>query len=92
MLYALLYNGNTIVHTIIILTIRNGVVRRISDGTSTNVWEDRCLPSAIGNKPICKKEGATAVQVADLLTADGRYWNEDGLHQNLLSFDAKAAK
>jgi hypothetical protein len=30
--------------------------------------------------------------VADLLTDDGQMWDEDALNQNLLPFDAEAAR
>jgi hypothetical protein len=45
-----------------------------------------------GNRPICRKEGATAVLVADLLTDDGQMWDEDALNQNLLPLDAEEAR
>jgi hypothetical protein len=38
------------------------------------------------------RDGATATYVADLLNAEGRSWNEAILNQNLLPFDAEAAK
>ena len=57
-----------------------GLIKRIGDGATTNVWDDRWLPTAIGNRPICRKEGATAVHVADLLTDNGQTWNEEALN------------
>jgi hypothetical protein len=69
-----------------------GLIKRIGDGTTTNVWDDRWLPTVMGNKPICRKEGATAVLVADLISDDGQQWNEDALNQNLLPFDTEAAR
>jgi hypothetical protein len=72
--------------------LEKGLIRRIGDGTSTNIWEDRWLPTRIGGKPICRKEGATSVQVVELLSENGQTWNEEALHQNLLSFDVAAAQ
>jgi hypothetical protein len=69
-----------------------GLIKRIGDGSSTNIWQDRWIPNAIGNKPVCKKDGATASTVADLLNVDGILWNEEALHQNLLPFDAEAVR
>jgi hypothetical protein len=34
-----------------------GLIRRIGDGTLTHIWNDRWIPSSIGNKPLCMKEG-----------------------------------
>jgi ribonuclease HI len=69
-----------------------GLIRRIGDGSSTNIWEDRWLPSGVGNKPLVRKAEATGVCVADLLAPDGRSWDEDALNLNLLPFDVEAAK
>jgi hypothetical protein len=67
-----------------------GFIKRIGDGTSTKIWEDRLLSTGIRNKPICRRDRATATHVVDLLTEDGQAWNENALHQNLLPFDATA--
>lgn len=69
-----------------------GLIKRIGDGVSTNIWSDRWIPTAIGNKPICMKDGATAIQVSELLTVDGRSWDGDALNQNLLPLDVEAVK
>lgn len=69
-----------------------GLIRRIGDGASTNIWEDQWLPTGIGNRPIYRRDGATAMKVADLLSVGGRSWNMEALQQNLLPFDAEAAK
>jgi hypothetical protein len=68
-----------------------GLIKRIGDGTSTNIWNDRWLPAGVGHKPVCKKDGAMATYVAELISDNGRTWNE-ALHSNLLPFDVEAAK
>ncbi|CAL4932085.1 unnamed protein product [Urochloa decumbens] len=69
-----------------------GLIKRIGDGLSTNIWSDRWIPDAFGCKPICPKEGATATLVCDLLQPDGRAWNEQALEQNLLTIDSNAVR
>jgi ribonuclease HI len=67
-----------------------GLIRRIGDGKTTDIWSDRWIPGAIGRKPICRIEGGTAKMVSDLMEPDGASWNEHMLGQNLLPIDAQA--
>jgi hypothetical protein len=67
-----------------------GLIKRIEDGKSTNVWKDRWIPDAVGRKPICQRTGATAKLVSDLIEADGISWNQQALAQSLLLIDAQA--
>uniref|UniRef100_A0A0A8ZAR8 Reverse transcriptase zinc-binding domain-containing protein n=1 Tax=Arundo donax TaxID=35708 RepID=A0A0A8ZAR8_ARUDO len=75
-----------------ILTGRNalsyGLIRRIGDGTQTNVWTDRWIPDAIGNKPICRLESATATTVNDMINQDDNSWGIHALSLNLIPSDA----
>lgn len=52
--------------------LEQGLIKRIGDGSTTKVSEDRWIPTAIGNKPICRRDGGTAIRVSDLMTPDGR--------------------
>jgi hypothetical protein len=69
-----------------------GLIRWIGDGSTTDLWSDCWIPGAIGCKPICQKNGATAKLVSDLLEPDDRSQNEQALEQNLLPFDAHAVR
>ena len=72
--------------------LQMGCIRRIGDGQSTNVWSDQWLPGGIGLKPVSRMDGATAERVCDLLSPDGRSWDENALNQNLVPLDAAAAQ
>lgn len=69
-----------------------GLIRRIGDGRSTNIWSDRWITGAVGGKPICRKEGAMANLVNELIEPEGGRWNQQALEQNLIHFDAQAVQ
>jgi hypothetical protein len=46
------------------------LIRRISDGETTNIWRDRWISSAIRGRPICPLCGALAMRVCELLVAN----------------------
>lgn len=69
-----------------------GLIHRIIDGESTNIWRDRWIPGAIGGRPICLLPGASAMRVCELLTADGISWSSQALQENWLPMDAQAVK
>lgn len=47
--------------------LQRGLIRRICDGSSTNVWHDKCLPKHFDSKPLTPGEGQDIVHVAELL-------------------------
>lgn len=56
------------------------------------MWQDRWIPGAIGLRPVCSKPTTSAVRVCDLISTDGRSWDETALEQNLLHMDAQAVR
>jgi hypothetical protein len=57
------------------------------DGSSTNIWNDKLIPGAIGMKPICRLEGASATLVCELLNQT-RSWDDRILSENFVPMDA----
>jgi hypothetical protein len=43
-------------------------------------------------KPICHKEGTVVELVSELLSPDGRSWDDDALDQNLVPLDAAVVR
>jgi hypothetical protein len=68
-----------------------GLIRRIRDDTSTNIWNDKWIPNAIVLKPICRQEGATTIRVCALLNQAGSL-DEGALVENLVPMDAAAVR
>ena len=73
-------------------TLQCGLICRIGDGESTNIWQDCWIPRAFSGKPICPKPRASVVHVSELLSGDGRSWDEEALDNNLLYMDEEAVK
>ncbi|XP_044342365.1 uncharacterized protein [Triticum aestivum] len=60
-----------------------GLIKRIGDGLSTNIWKDRWIPRIPGGKPIFKSEEVTVEKVSELINDDGKSWNIQKLNSNL---------
>ena len=69
--------------------LQRGLIKRISDGESTNIWRDRWLPKHITGKPITPGDGQELHRVSELMTASGQ-WNEDLIREIFFPVDAKA--
>jgi ribonuclease HI len=65
-----------------------GLIRRIGNGESTNVWTDRWLPNHFSGRPITTP-GAQVNSVSDLLTPSG-VWNADLIKQLFYDVDVHA--
>jgi hypothetical protein len=69
--------------------LKPGLIRRIGNGVTTRIWEDRWIPQHFGGKPITPAEGQEHAHVNELL-ADSGGWNEDKVRVNFFNIDAEA--
>lgn len=68
--------------------LKMGLIKRIGDGTSTNIWRDRWIPMHPGAKPMTPSDGQAVNMVSDLMTEDGQ-WDEALIDQShFLPIDA----
>lgn len=72
--------------------LRAGLIRRIGNGISTSIWDDKWIPEAPGFRPIYRKPEAKAENVCDLISSDSVTWNSQALQDNLLPMDEKAVR
>ena len=66
------------------------LVKRIGDGTTTSVWEDRWLPSTVSMRPLFRPPNTTINMVSDLIDYDNWSWNRDLVRATFITPDADA--
>lgn len=69
--------------------LAQGLIKRIGDGSSTDIWRDRWLPNHFDARPLTPQEGQDVQRVSDLITDDGQ-WDEARIRQTFISVDAAA--
>jgi hypothetical protein len=67
--------------------LSSGLIKRIGNGSKTNIWRDRWLPNHFGGRPLTPAEGHSVSSVSGLLSENGQ-WNEDLIMQNFIPVDA----
>jgi len=69
--------------------LKKGLLRRIGDGSTTDIWQDRWLPNHFGGRPIVMPDAPQVRLVSDLVTPSGA-WNERLIRQIFVNVDARA--
>ncbi|XP_040379850.1 uncharacterized protein LOC121054416 [Oryza brachyantha] len=69
--------------------LKLGLIKRIGDGKSIRIWDDRWIPNYLGGKLITPSGDACFLLVADLLTSEGK-WREEFIRENFVHMDAEA--
>jgi hypothetical protein len=70
--------------------LKKGLIKRVGDGSSINVWEDPWIPSHIGKKPFVGRPDSEVHKVSDLIEADLVQWNIDKITANFYEPDISA--
>lgn len=69
--------------------LSRGLIKRVGNGNSTNIWTDRWLPNHFGGWPLTPADGQPVSMVSDLLSENGQ-WDEDVLKQTFIPVDIAA--
>lgn len=70
--------------------LEQGLIKRVGDGSSINIWSDNWLPRDFKLKPICPITTAPPQIVSDLILPHERKQNLDLLTEHLLPADVEA--
>ena len=68
--------------------LKQGLIRRIGDGQSTNVWNDNWIPRNGMLRPVFCKESNAPALAKDFIVSSGASWDEDKLDRFFLPIDA----
>lgn len=63
--------------------LEKGMIKRIGDGASTNIWEDRWIPKHFNARPLTPGVGQEVSMVSELITESGQ-WDADFDSEHLL--------
>lgn len=66
-----------------------GLIRRIGDGSMTQIWQDRWLPNHFSGRPLTRADGQIVEIVSDLTTESGA-WDEGLIRDIFFPVDAVA--
>lgn len=66
--------------------LKKGLIRRIGDGSNTNIWRDRWLPNHFAGRLLSVPDNPQVHTVEDLLTPSGG-WNEELIKENFINVD-----
>jgi hypothetical protein len=70
--------------------IKKGIIWRIGNGESVNIWMDPWIPHGNMRHPATYKGATMLTRVADLMDPDSGSWDETLVQDTFLEFDAEA--
>lgn len=70
--------------------LKQGLIRRIGNGTTTNIWNDNWLPRKEMMRPIVPLIQDPPSLVAEVIDSTSATWNAVLIHQVFLPCDAEA--
>jgi hypothetical protein len=70
-------------------SLQHGLIRRVCNGASTEIWGHRWISDHFGARPITPRQEEDLLYVSELLTENGT-WNGELIRKRFLPIDAQA--
>ena len=72
--------------------LKQGLIRRIGNGTTTELWDTNWIPRDFQLRLICPRSNDPPSMVSELICPVTRTWNMQKIKEHLLSMDADVVK
>ena len=70
--------------------LRTGLISRVGDGTTIDVWNDKWIPGTISMSPISRPPGTAIQRVEELIDTSNWTWKHEVVRENFIAPDAEA--
>uniref|UniRef100_A0A8I6XSL7 Reverse transcriptase zinc-binding domain-containing protein n=1 Tax=Hordeum vulgare subsp. vulgare TaxID=112509 RepID=A0A8I6XSL7_HORVV len=70
-------------------TFKKGIIWRVGDGTSINLWNDPWIPSSPNKRLHTPRNNIVLTRVSELIDEENRVWDEDLIRQLFWPIDAE---
>ena len=70
--------------------LQAGLVMRVGDGSSINVWTDKWIPGTLSMKPLFRPPSTNVQTVSDLIVTENWSWRQDLIRTTFIAPDADA--
>ena len=70
--------------------LKQGLIRRVGNGQTTEIWHDQWIDGTTSMKPICRLSNEPVHLVFDLLHEENGQWNTELLQKLFLRMDVDA--
>ena len=69
--------------------LKVGLIKRIGDGASTSVWNDRWIPSTVTMTPLFRPPNTPILTVEELIDHENGTWKRDLIRSTFIASDAE---
>ena len=70
--------------------MNSGLIKRIGNGTTVNIWTDKWIPDTITMSPVARLGNAQINTVSDIIDADNWTWKSEVNRETFIPPDADA--
>lgn len=72
------------------MVLKEGLIRRVGDGCTTEIWHDQWISGTTSMKPVCRLSDEPVQLVHDLLEEETGNWNKELVRKLFIPPDVEA--